>query len=139
MFWSVLSVLCAAIKLARLWPPVPRPAARQLRQRADLHALPVLVELGLGEIERLLLHLHVFLRVNQFIVGVLDGGDGGDDLQAQALLGIFQPVFGDANRQPRVVNPEISQQRLGELHPDGAAGIVKVCGKKSHIVPRYCR
>ena len=34
---------------------------------------------------------------------------------AQALFGILQPVFGDADVQPRAVNPEIFQQRLRQI------------------------
>ena len=64
-------------------------------ERADLHALLVLVELRLGQVQRLLLHLHVLLGIDEFVIGGVDGGDGGDELLAQSLFGIFQPVFGD--------------------------------------------
>ena len=94
-------------------------------QRADLHALLVLVELRLGQVQRFLLHLHVLLRKDEFVIGVDDRGDGGDELLAQALLGIFQPVFGDANVQPRAVNPEIFQQRLGDLEGDRPEVVMK--------------
>ena len=96
----------------------------QLRHRPDLHTLPVLVELRLGERERLLLHLHIFLRKNQFVIGVLDGGNAGDDLAAHALFGILQPVFAEADVQAGAVNPEILQQRLGEAEPDLAGGVL---------------
>ena len=95
-------------------------------ERADLHALLVLIQLRLGQLQRLLLHLHIFLGVNEFVIGVRDGGHAGDDLLAQALFGLFQLVFGDADVQPRVVNPEIFQQRLRELRLDLAAGTVRM-------------
>ena len=87
---------------------------------SDLHALVVLVELRLREIKRLRLHHDVLLRVNEFVVGILDGGDGCDELQAQSLFGKFQAVFVHQNRQPRAVNPEIFQQWLREVDADRA-------------------
>ena len=54
--------------------------------RADLNPLFVLVQLRLGEDERLLLHLHVFLRVDEFVIGIFDRRDGRDELQTQPLL-----------------------------------------------------
>ena len=114
MFWSVSSVLCAAIKLAL--------AVRHLRfvllhaqngERADLQALPVLIQLRLGELQGLLLHLHVLLRVNEFVIGVRDGGHAGDELLAQALLGVFQPVLGDLDVQAACRQSRNSSARAG--------------------------
>ena len=110
------SVLCAAIRLAWLVRHLCFVLLHvQACERADLHALVVLIQLRLGEAQRLLLHLHVFLRVNEFVIGIFDGGDGGDDLLPQSLLAsICNRFLVDPNRQPRLINPEVFQQRLRE-------------------------
>ena len=96
-------------------------------QRADLDALVILIKLRLGQLQRLLLHLHVFQRVNQFVIGILNGGDTLNDLLPQALFGVFQPVFGNANVQARGVHPEIFQQRLGKGNANRSSGAFRIC------------
>ncbi len=65
-----------------------------------------------------MLHLHILLRKDEFVIRIDDRGDGGDELQAQPLLGKFQPVFGHADVQACGIDPEILQQRLGGLERD---------------------
>ena len=68
-----------------------------------------------GEGERVLLHLHVLVGVDQIPVDVLDLVDGGDDLETKGDVGQFAVIFRDDDETLVGQEAETLQQVLSDL------------------------
>src|SRR6185312_5928825 len=80
---------------------------------ADLHRLLIVAECFLRKGERFLLHAHIFKRVNQVPVKVLDLVHGGDYLQAKGYIGNFAIIFSNPDEASVGQKSETLQKFLG--------------------------
>src|SRR5215471_18460728 len=85
----------------------------------DLGLTPGVIERFLAIGQRLLLHAHVFVGVDQIPVHVLDLIDRGDDLQAKSHVGNLAVVFGDANEAHVGQESKALKQVLSEAELEG--------------------
>ncbi len=91
---------------------------------ADFHALLILGQEPLRQLQSFLRHLHVFKVENQLVVGLLHCGQDAHNLLAQVQVGVFDTVLGDPDVVTSGVDKEVLEQRLREGDASGTSGLV---------------